>query len=155
MSLYRYSHALSRHTDMKSYGLHTGSRLFTHFLPFDCSLLLFGKYISWDAVRDIVGENDHRTKGCSHETKRNAAGIESLESIAKEDIKLSSDLQSNESTQISVRVKTVGHSLANCFDAPECGSVTYIGFDVLERLTQLEILRGKQLTLCVSRKRGD
>lgn len=43
------------------------------FLPFNCSLLLLGQDIGGDAIRDIIGENNHRTEGYSHKGKRNAA----------------------------------------------------------------------------------
>lgn len=41
------------------------------------------------------------------------------------------DLQSNERTQVRVRVQAIGHGLAHGFHTPECGSVTDIGFPFL------------------------
>lgn len=56
-----------------AYDSDDGNRVWIHFLPLDCSLLLLGEHIGWDAIWDIVGEDNHRAESGSHKAKSNAA----------------------------------------------------------------------------------
>lgn len=51
----------------------SGERLRIHFLAVDRGLLFLGEHIGGNAIGDVVSEDDHRAKGCSHEAKSNTA----------------------------------------------------------------------------------
>lgn len=55
------------------YDLYVRKRMWIHFLAFNCSLLLLGEHIGWNAIWDIIGEDNHRAESCSHKAESNAA----------------------------------------------------------------------------------
>lgn len=57
---------------MLKYVSNAGKRMGIHFLAFNHSLLLLGEHIGRDAIRNIIGEDNHRAKGCGHKTKSDA-----------------------------------------------------------------------------------